>query len=321
MNKPIVFMFSGQGSQYFHMGKALYQSLATFRHWMDRLDDDFYILTGISVVSQLYDANKKKHDPFDNFLLSHVALFMVEYSLAQVLIERGIMPDYVLGCSLGEFTACSIAEVIGYETVLRNLVEQVYIVQECCRKGGMLAILHRSQLFEEQPVLHLNAELVAINYHSHFVVSGSLSGLQAIVTFLEQQNILYQRLPVPYAFHSSFMDPAAASYMSYLNSQTFRKPTVSYISCLTGDQVTAFEPEYFWRIGREPINFPDAITYLEQTKEFTYIDLGPSGTLANFTKYYLNPGGKSTVYDIMTPFNTDLKNLEILSKDLRRVQI
>jgi trans-AT polyketide synthase/acyltransferase/oxidoreductase domain-containing protein len=88
MNKPIVFMFSGQGSQYFQMGKALYQSLVTFRHWMDRLDDDFYILTGTSVISHLYDENKKKGDPFDNFLFSHAALFMVEYALAQVLIMQ-----------------------------------------------------------------------------------------------------------------------------------------------------------------------------------------------------------------------------------------
>ena len=245
---------------------------------------------------------------------------MVEYSLAQVLIERGITPDYVLGTSLGEFTACSIAEVLGYETTLRSLVLQVRIIQEYCQQGGMLAILHRSQLFAEEPVLYWNAELVT-HCHSHFVVSGSLRGLQTIMKYLEKHNIAYQRLPVLYAFHSSFMDPAASSFMNYLNTQTFQKPTINYISCLTGHQVTTFEPEYFWRIGREPINFSNAIIYLEQTKESTYIDLGPSGALANSTKCYLSPGSQSTVYTIMSPFNTDLKNLETLSKNLLRVQV
>src|SRR3990172_1974894 len=115
MGRSIVFMFSGQGSQYYQMGKDLFTLQPVFREWMNRLDHIAYTITGEHVLDKLYHEKKRMDEPFDRVLYSHPATFMVGYSLARLLIESGIYPAYVLGASLGEFVSATVAEVMGLE--------------------------------------------------------------------------------------------------------------------------------------------------------------------------------------------------------------
>ncbi len=103
MNEPLVFMFSGQGSQYYHMGKELFKENTVFRQSMLEMDAIAARRIGTSIVEEIYHPGKRVSDPFDSILFSHPAIFMIEYSLYKVLEDRGIYPDYVLGSSLGEF--------------------------------------------------------------------------------------------------------------------------------------------------------------------------------------------------------------------------
>src|SRR5436190_1548109 len=102
-------MFSGQGSQCFHMGRDLFRKNDTFREWMVRLDEIAQRSSGRSVLDTLYSDGKGKGDPFDRTVLTHPAIFMTEYSLAQSLIHAGVHPDMVLGVSLGSFAAAAVA--------------------------------------------------------------------------------------------------------------------------------------------------------------------------------------------------------------------
>src|SRR2546427_2386522 len=117
-----VFMFSGQGSQYFHMGRALYEDNDTFHCWMVRLDEIALRLSGVSVIETLYSDAHGKGDPFDRTLLTHPAIFMVEYSLAQSLMQAGVWPDMVLGVSLGSFAAAAVAGFVGVDDSLNAVV-------------------------------------------------------------------------------------------------------------------------------------------------------------------------------------------------------
>lgn len=92
-HKPIVFLFSGQGSHYYQMGRALFEEEFYFRAWMEKGERLAQARFGLSILEKLYAPNRKKSNRFDRTRFSHPAIFLVEYSLAQTLIEQGLEPD------------------------------------------------------------------------------------------------------------------------------------------------------------------------------------------------------------------------------------
>ncbi|ARW06797.1 acyltransferase domain-containing protein [Bacillus atrophaeus] len=317
MSEPIVFMFSGQGSQYYHMGQKLFSENTAFRNCLLNMDAIVTRRIGKSILSEMYNPAKRMSDPFDRTLYTHPAIFMVEYALYQVLFEKGIQPDYVLGTSLGEFTSAAVSGVLDAEDAMECILEQAIIMEEHCREGSMLAILDHPQLYNEFPQIFDQSELTSVNYHSHFVVSGENEKIKMIINFLKEKHITHQLLPVSYGFHSSLMDPAERTYKEFLRSKSFKSPSIPYISSLSGDRVTKIDHYFFWDTVRKPIQFPQAIHYLESRHTCRFIDLGPSGTLAAFVKQLISEDSGSRCSSIITPFQQELKNLETVENLLK----
>lgn len=311
-------MCSGQGSQYYQMGKELFARHPVFREWMLRLDDLVYEMIGERVVDQLYHDKRRKDERFDRTLYTHPAIFMVEYSLARVLQEAGIYPDYVLGTSLGEFVSATLAGVLEVDEALEAVLQQAAVVENHCQKAGMLAILSPSRFYHETPLLHENSELAAVNYDEHFVVSGKNDGLKRAEEFLKEKGVLCQALPVSYGFHSSLIEPAAEECKNFLTAKTLRRPGVPFVSGLFGGTVSEILPHYFWEVVRGPMQFQQAIRSLEEQQDHLYLDLGPSGTMANFAKRNLGNDSLSKSYAVMTPFGQELRNLETITMVIQR---
>jgi len=311
-----VFMFSGQGSQHFHMGRALYDDNDTFRDWMVQLDDIARQLSGRSVIENLYSDVHSRGDPFERTLLTHPAIFMVEYSLAQSLISAGLWPDMVLGVSLGSFAAAAVAGFIGVEDALTAVMRQAIAFEECCEPGGMTAILADPVLFTEE-FLSGHSELAAVNFCSHFVVSARRTELAEIEAALRQRSVDYQRLPVSFPFHSKWIDKAKAPFESFMRSIRCKQGRLPLVCCDQTAILSDLSENYFWNVVRHPIRFRETTARLEQRGARRYIDVGPAGTLATFLKYGMPATTKSTVHAILTPYGFDQKNLAALLASIR----
>ncbi|MGA1868032.1 MAG: ACP S-malonyltransferase [bacterium] len=317
-------MFSGQGSHFFQMGKELLDHQPFFRKWMRTLDDIAGKIIGESILNKIYDENKRKSDVFNRTLYTHPAIFMVECALAHTLVENGIKPDYVLGASMGEFASAAISGIASPEELLESVITQAQILESYGKSGGMLAILSDISLYDEISRIFEDIELASINFHSHFVVSGTHSALHAIEKYLKERNIPYQVLPVSQAFHSSLLDPAALAYADFMRERVFSPPHIPFISCsracILNDHESDncksndFWRDYFWEVVRKPIEFQKTIENLEKKENYIYIDLGPSGTLATFIKYIIRNNSQSQGVAIVTPFGQDLKNLENVTR-------
>lgn len=310
-----VFMFSGQGSQYFHMGRELFEKNETFRNWMIRLDDIPRRLSGKSVIEVLYSDAYGKGDRFDRTLLTHPAIFMVEYSLAETLIDVGVRPDMVLGVSLGSFAAAAVAGFIGSEDALTAAVQQAMAFESYCEPGGMTAVLADTGLFAEE-IFRGRCELAAINFSSHFVVSTRCAELEEIENALDKHNVSYQRLAVSFPFHSQWIDQAQAPFESFMRSVPRKQGRLPLACCQQTAILSSLPENYFWDVARRPIRFRETIVRLEQQGARRYIDAGPAGTLATFLKYAM-PETKSAVHAILTPFGFDQKNLAALAATVR----
>jgi acyl transferase domain-containing protein len=176
MSSPIVFMFAGQGSQYFQMGRGLYESGGTFARWMKYLDTFVLETFGRSVLKALY-GDHEKSDPFVDTPLSHPAIFMVEVALAYELIERGIYPDMTLGVSMGSFAAAAVAGNLRVEDALTLVVRQADALVDHCSEGGMIAVLAKAHLYQQESLRRYSV-IAAYNFESHFALS-------ALTTFLK----------------------------------------------------------------------------------------------------------------------------------------
>lgn len=278
---------------------------------MVALDGIAQEIIGRSVIDYVYYKEKKQEsEPFDRVAYTYPAIFMVEYSLAKVLLEKGIEPDYVLGASMGEFASAALADVMKVDELFKILLKQAEALETYCEKGGMLAIIDHKTIFNEVSLIRDNSELVSVNYDSHFVISGGREQLSEIERYLKSRNILYHSLPVTYGFHSSYIDPAALAFKKNLQQKSYQTPRTPFISCLLGTYLESISGDYLWDVVRMPIQFSKAIRELENDRDYIYLDVGPGGTLANFARRNLPRDSKSECYAIMTLFNQDLQNLK-----------
>ena len=304
-------MFSGQGSHYFQMGRELYDRHAGFRAAVDRLDALARSVIGESPIKQAYRGEKT--GTFDRLLHTHPAIFIIEHALAECLIEDGIVPDMTLGASLGTFAAASIAGFINTEQALRAVIAQAQVVESNCEPGGMTAIVDEPALFE-MPFIRERSTMAGVNFSGHFVVSAGASDLHAIENVLRSRNIVHQRLAVHYAFHSHGIDSARSDAIAQLHPLPVKNGRLPMACCGSAAiHTTAFAPAHLWDVVRGPVRFADTIAHLEAQGAWRYLDVGPSGTLATFTKYAMPKESASSATVVLTPFGRDVKNYEALT--------
>jgi acyl transferase domain-containing protein len=308
MALPTVFMFSGQGSHYYQMGRELFEQEPLFRKELLELDALHQELAGLSVVAEVYDPRRGKSELFDRTPLTHPAIFMVEIALARTLIARGLTPDFVLGASMGTFAAATIAGCLPADQALRAVIEQARLL-DALPRGGMLAVADGAGRLGGNRHLHDRCEVAAVNFESHFVLSGADEDLRAVEERLQRDAISFQRLAVSQAFHSRGIDAAEQPFRQFARTLSLAPARIPIVCCATAATIDLTDPEHFWTVIRQPIRLPETIRALTARGPIRFLDAGPSGTLATLVKYNLPAGSPSQTLPILTPYGTDLRNL------------
>ncbi|HEY0837825.1 MAG TPA: acyltransferase domain-containing protein [Azospirillum sp.] len=302
---PVVWMFPGQGAQYYGMGRAHYERGGIFRYWMDRLDAVAADYVGQSVVDILYDGATSIGQPFDQILYTHPALFMVQYAAARTLLAEGFpAPDVLFGSSLGEFVAAAVAGTAEPEAMLFDLIKQARLFEAQCGGGAMLAVIAEAELFHTDPAFAGRCELAGVNFDRCFVVSGRETDIRELAAHLARRDVAHQMLPVPVAFHSSLVDPVEDIFLRTFSGAVRRPSEIPILSCVepAEDHGAATPAVDWWRIIRQPIAFQKALEgFARDHGSAVYLDLGPSGNMATFTKYNLPKDRHDRIIPIMTP--------------------
>ena len=310
-----IFMCSGQGSQYYQMGRELFLQHADFRRCMQEMDRVAVELCGNSVLRDLYDPARSKADWFDELALTSPAIFMVEFALGSLLMQAGTVPDCILGSSLGVFAAAALGGCLQRDEALRAVLKQSEIIQRECQKGGMVSILGDAALIERPPLSGL-CELAALNFPNHFTVAGPIAHLERIERHLSAVGVTFQRLAVNYAFHSKWIEAAGQPLEAGLRSVQPRAARIPLACCVGARTIHELPQGYFWSVARQPIRLCDTIRTLEKDGPHRYIDVGPAGSLATMVKYALAPGSRSSVHAAMSPYASDLRTLQTLQRNI-----
>ncbi|MEM7061638.1 MAG: SDR family NAD(P)-dependent oxidoreductase [Cyanobacteria bacterium P01_B01_bin.77] len=279
-NKKIVFLFTGQGSQYRGMGQELYQVEPVF---YDAINHCAKILSelGVSLLEILYPGSAVNsqlsiHDTF----YTQPALFAIEYALAKLWQSWGIEPDYVLGHSVGEYVAACIADVFSLEDGLKLITARGRLMQSLPAGGGMAAVM-ASQ--EQVAGLLGGVEIAAVNGPQNTVISGELAALDSVVATLEAQGFKVKRLNVSHAFHSALMEPMLADFKQVAQTVSYSPPSLDIISSVTGQSVaTEMSKSGYWvNQARRPVQFAPAMSTAAKEGCNIFIEIGPRPTLVS----------------------------------------
>jgi bacillaene synthase trans-acting acyltransferase len=278
----IIMMFAGQGAQYYQMGRELYDHDSVFRATMDHCDAAAGLISGRKVSEIVYGRPISDSDRFDNQHESTTALLAVSYSLAQVLLGRGIPPNILLGCSLGEILAATVAGVLGIEEAFDLLRRLANLYAARLRPAILLAVLEPYDELQILPQVTAYCELAAINAPRHCTIALASENMPAVSRTLDENAITWAKLPVQYGFHSSLIDHAESAFRTL--KVPSKRASVPILSCATCAPVAEFDVNHLWRVTRKPVLFQATVRHLTAQGPTCFVDASPSGTLAAFVR-------------------------------------
>ncbi|SHL03990.1 type I polyketide synthase [Flavobacterium chilense] len=306
--RDLVFMFSGQGTQYYKMAEDLYKYESDFKFYMDQ---GFKILFDITGQDYSEIIGYKPNNILDPNLINETQytqpiLFLVEYALASVLLKWGIKPKNMIGHSLGEYAAACIAEVFSLEDALKLIVKRSQLMSEV-EKGSMAAI--DAPIDEIIEFLNNNLSIAAINSESSCVVSGNKKDIEDFTQTLSLNEISFSVLKTSHAFHSNMMDSILEKYEKEFKHIKLSNPKMPFISNLTGKQILdeeATSSKYWIRHLRETVNFKDGIDFILQKSNAIFIEIGPGKTLLTLSKQNQRYSNKNVAIELVRRFNESI---------------
>lgn len=285
MSKNVVFLFPGQGSQYFEMGKELYHNLNLFKEIMDQ---GFEILSTISKtdfksILGYNESNSIDQDSINNTLYTQPVLFLIEYALAKTIMSFGISPNCMIGHSLGEYVAACLADVITFEDAVKIVYKRAQLMSSV-KPGVMIAVLETPKNI--QTVISGEFSIAAINSTKSCVIACDEVSKSDIISQLEAGNISFAILKTSHAFHSFMMDDILEDFRKELMEINFSAPKIPMVSNLTGNMWDVNEvvtSEYWVKHLRNAVLFEKGINQvLKAWSDAVFIEVGPGKALSNF---------------------------------------
>jgi len=283
VHRDVVFLFSGQASEYVNMGRELYQREPLYREGIDRCAEILRPLLLLDLRDILYP-DPRNSEAAENLLsrqsLTQTALFSVEYALARLWTAWGIRPTALVGHSIGEYTAACLSGVFSLENALSLVAARGRLMEELS-DGSMCAVF----LPEEQlrPLLSPQLSIALVNGPSLCVVSGETEAVRHMTNRLSDQGIEHRRLRTTHAFHSPMTEPILDRYAAALERVSFGAPDIPFVSNVTGTWAQADEvrkPDYWVRHLRETVRFSDGVKELLKRNHRVFLEVGPGSTLS-----------------------------------------
>lgn len=291
--RPVAFLFSGQGSQHAAMGRGLYTTEPVYREVVDRCAAILQPLIGtdLRTLLQADDAGAALAET----RFTQPALFVTELALATLWQHWGVVPQAMLGHSIGEYVAAHLAGVMSLEDALKVVAARGRLMQAMA-PGSMAAVLLGAQALELW--LADGVEIAAVNAPGMCTVAGPGPAVEALLARLSQAGIEARALHTSHAFHSAMMEPALAPFVALLEGIPLAAPTRPYVSNLSGTWITpqqATSPAYWAEHLRRAVQFEAGLRTLAADPALHFIEVGPGQALAALARLSLGAGGAQRV--------------------------
>lgn len=261
-SKPnVIFTFTGQGAQYPGMGKDLFDNFSFFRTEMRRLDQICQSLAFPSMLSYITSDGQDASD----FAPIQVQLASVcmQIALTKLWKSWNITPIAVVGHSLGEYAALNAAGVLSDADTVYLVGSRAALLQDKCTADTHCMLVVKGSQDEVAQLLSTKKyEVACINSPIETVLAGPSDEIADLKETLTAAGAKSTLLKVPYAFHSSQIDPILEEFKKVAAVATYSDAKIPVLCPLDGSLVqgtTPFGPEYLARHSREAVNMQAAL--------------------------------------------------------------
>lgn len=293
--RPVVFMFPGQGAQYVGMGRELYETESVFREEVDRCAEILKSHLGFDLRDVLYpgdDQLEEATQKINQTFVTQPALFVTEYALAKQWMAWGVQPEAMIGHSIGEYVAACLAGVFSLEDALRLVAVRGRLIQDL-PSGSMLVTSMPEEQIRSVLARHPELSLAANNAPALFTVAGPHEAIDKLEGELKAEQLMVRRLHTSHAFHSQMMEPILTPFVEAVAKTTRNAPSIPYISNVTGTWITAEEAtdaSYYARHIRQTVQFGEGAGELFKNPQRALVEVGPGNTLSVLVRHHPQRG-------------------------------
>ena len=293
-SQPLTFVFCGQGSQSWLMGRELLQSEPVFAETLAYCSRKLEEYGGWSLLDEL--AREESTSRLNETRFAQPAVFAIQVSLAALWKSWGIEPDAVAGHSMGEIAAACVAGALRLDDAVKVVWRRSHLLYENARPGRMLAA--EMPIAEAESMVALYGGrlwIAAVNSARSVVISGEPSAVETMADELQKRDIVCRILLVDYASHGGDMRDLESRLVESLEGIEARAPRIPVVSTVTGSFARPgdFDAAYWGRNLKNPVRFAAAIDTLIAKNHTQFVEIAPHPVLAGAVTECIEESGKT----------------------------
>lgn len=276
----VVFAFTGQGSFYLTVGAALFRSFPYYRRQITHLDRLVQLFGFPSVIPFIEGIPEEESvSP----LTTAVTIVVTQIALVEFWSLLGVRPSAVIGHSLGEYAALVVAGVISAADAILLVGKRAQLAVSKCSEGSHAMLAVRASVEKIKSVTtDRKYQVSCMNGINNTVLGGCREDIGATRETLEREGVKCTLLDVPFAFHTSQMDPILGPFEQLAKHVTYKTPRIPVLSPLLGNCIfdgKTINEKYLSKAAREPVNFVGALEAAQELRiideETMWIEIGP----------------------------------------------
>ncbi len=286
---PIVYVFSGMGQQWAGMAKGLLESEPVFAQMIARCDKELSKYVEWSLSEELL--KDTEYTLVDKTYIAQPLIFSIQVSLSALLESWGILPNKIVGHSVGEVAAAYVSGVLTFEDAIQVIYHRSRLQNKAAGTGSMLALgISETEVNDYLLSEYTGVSIAAINSSSSVTLAGDTDQLTLIAEAAQSNDVFNRFLKVDVPYHSPGMDPYMEELTIALEELDPNAARVELYSTVLGSQITGFEMDgdYWADNMREPVLFKKSIEEMAHDGAATFLEISAHPVLMTSLKEILS---------------------------------